>query len=119
MVQLNVIEQFSRTLESLENLKRFVRSKQYPLLPEMFSGARKNLISIREHYPSLTEAQNQTFQRSITSFKVLEEKFERILNEKNSEEPDTARILSQISTHTDALHVTLVQIRKQIDANRS
>ena len=45
--------------------------------PEMFGEVRKSLIYIREYHPDLNDIQQQTFQKSISSFKLLEENFDR------------------------------------------
>lgn len=118
MGNLNTIEEFSKALNAIQDIKRFIRFKAYSVVPERLNEVRHSLITIRESGTDLTEEDEKQFQKSITLFKQLEDKFEAFLYDQK-EQTEDPKILSKITAQADGLKALLVRIRKDMETKRN
>jgi len=118
VTNLDTIEQFSKALNAIQNLKRFIRCKAYAVVPERLQEVRQSLIFIRESGILYSKKQGITFQNAIATFKILEDKYEKLLYNgiKTTDDP---RVLSTISTQADSLNVLLIQTRKEMEGTKN
>ena len=70
--RLDSIVGFTSVSRSIDEIKEACRRDDFERLPMLFDQARKSLITARENSPTVGTTDNQTIQKSLSFFKMME-----------------------------------------------
>jgi len=113
MILLNTTAGISAAIAIMDEIKRLHRLKQWVLLPDRYSEARKILISVRGMNPSISRRAHKGLQSSITILANLEDDIEKRIAQKTLD-ADVTIFNKGIRKHVDVLQDLLSEIKVQI-----
>lgn len=110
LARSETVIEVSSVINSLDEIRRIHRLKNWSLLFERYTTLRRSLVSIKTNYKALTKEQKSIIQSTIQNIKSIEDDVElALLN--NTEPKGIDRINKIVADHTDRLYELLIEIK--------
>jgi len=113
--RIDTVTELTSAINLADEIKTLQRTNAWALVPEKYSKLRKHLIEIRESEKELEEKYQEFIQGAITQFSSSEKEIDVHL--KNKTTPDSSKLNSLVSKHTDNLQSVLVSLKVEIGKN--
>ncbi len=111
--KIETIEEFSRAIATIDEIKRLNRDGAWSILPERYSALRKSLISIKTSNPNMPENDKVILSNALRHTSNIEDQIENFITDKSLliNIPKFNKIISQ---QGDRLTEILVSLKGRI-----
>jgi cell division protein FtsX len=111
--KIETIEEFSKAIATIDEIKRLNRDGAWPILPERYSALRKSLISIKISNPNMPENDKVILSNALRHTSNMEDQIEKFIIDK-SLSVDISKFNKIISQQGDRLTEILVSLKGKI-----
>jgi cell division protein FtsX len=111
--KIETIEEFSKAIATIDEIKRLNRDGAWSILPERYSSLRKSLISIKNSNPNMPENDKVILSNALRHTSNIEDQIEQFIVNK-SLQIDIPKFNKIISQQGDRLTEILVSLKSKI-----